>query len=239
MQDGRPCLSFLPSPSCCFLPSLRFSSKAETRFACHTYGPQSSTSSPSESATRPPTNMDSSRYDDNAGLGLGLGLPSVFGFNNGSLRAPTDKTVKMGSVPIDSASPEYLFPIPAQRSRSASSSSIRVRNLVSYWSPVSDEGEMESFDDEDELEHFHEDEGEDPRGDHQGQEQCCNIALPSGLHVHQCLHMLSPKGDTLARAAAANGLTAEEAISSALEWAWLVPMLGKPWKLPRQAHQAV
>lgn len=46
------------------------------------------------------------------------------------------------------------------------------------------------------------------------------------LAPHACLHLLSPKLDTLALAAAQQGASTEDTVSTALEWAWLVPMLG-------------
>lgn len=78
------------------------------------------------------------------------------------------------------------------------------------------EGEDEGDNDEEEEEDIYQ-EGSSGAG----------LSSPLQLAPHACLHMLSPKLESLALAAAQQGANAEETVSTALEWAWLVPMLGK------------
>lgn len=97
-----------------------------------------------------------------------------------------------------------------------SAETIKVRDLVSYWSPNS---EVE----------FSEEEAQQS----ESSPESCGLETPSDLGsspiqlaAHACLHLLSPKLEMLAASAAQQGLSAEEALSEAVEFAWLVPMVG-------------
>jgi hypothetical protein len=127
---------------------------------------------------------------------------------------------------------DLLFPF-SSKSRHVSAETVRVDNLVSYWSPLTDNGEEEFENEGEEVE-----EGELEYTTQQYQDSYSpeseemqtpsdNATSPIQVAPHACLHMLSPKLATLAKAATEQGATVDHAISTALEWAWLVPMLGK------------
>lgn len=143
--------------------------------------------------------------------GLGLGLPSTFTTAQTSGRSVSSKTV----VPQDPHHGDYLFPLPAFKGRTVSAETYRVRDLQSYWSPDTAADE-EAFQTEADF--------ESPA---QALAEEDGILSPLQLAAHACLHLLSPKGDALGRAAASRGLSAEDALASALEFAWLVPMVGE------------
>lgn len=146
--------------------------------------------------------------------GLGLGLPSTFTANaHTSGRSMSSKTV----VPEDPQHADFLFPLPNFRGRNASAETYRIRDLQSYWSPDT-EAEAEDYEEEDDFD------GPVTGLVQQGED---GLLSPLQLAAHACLHLLSPKGDALGRAAASGGLAAEEALVNALDFAWLVPMVGK------------
>lgn len=149
--------------------------------------------------------------------GLGLGLPSTFTTTAArtSGRSFSTKTI----VPPAEQNSDFLFPLPTFKNRSVSTETYRVRDLQSYWSPDT-EVDVEAFEAEDEI-------VESPAPAFELVEEENGILSPLQLAAHACLHLLSPKGDALGRAAAMRGLSAEDALTSALEFAWLVPMVGK------------
>lgn len=158
----------------------------------------------------------------NAGLGLGLGLPSTFKRNTRSISAAT-VTQQQG------INDDFLFPL-APHSRKFSAETIQISNdLVSYWSPMTDDGgewnDSENEQDEEEAD-FHQ-EADSPESETICTPDSRQPASPQRLAAHACLHMLSPKMEALAKAAAAQGVSTEEALCTAMEWAWLVPMVGK------------
>ena len=149
--------------------------------------------------------------------GLGLGLPSTFTTTAAqtSGRSFSTKTI----VPSAEQNGDFLFPLPTFKGRNVSAETYRVRDLQSYWSPDT-EADVDAFEVE-------EDNEETSAPAFELVDEDNGILSPLQLAAHACLHLLSPKGDALGRAAAMRGLSPEDALASALEFAWLVPMVGK------------
>lgn len=154
--------------------------------------------------------------------GLGLGLPST-----ADRRASTSS----GSL---------CFPLPSSsRKASMASEVLNVEGLVSYWSPLTDEGDEFEYQgsDIDEEEEVEADYTEDRLAWVQPHLSPFELASSPAASTaplqeqpfapHACLHLLSPKLDSFTKAAAAQGIADEDALSTALEWAWIVPMVGK------------
>lgn len=117
--------------------------------------------------------MQDYSQDNCYGLGLGLGLPSTFS----SRQSSSVKDAHQYNIPCN-----MLFPFNTQ-SRHTSEATVKLDNLVSYWSPFSEDGQDCELEQQEEIE----DEDEDDEQE----------------------------------------LSVQEPISTALEWAWLLPMLGR------------
>ena len=167
-----------------------------------------------------------------ANAGLGLGLPSSFAYPvDVDARSCSTKTI----TPSQYSSRCYLFPLP-QHGRVISAETVK----VSYWSPNSDIDEYEDSEDEEEEDDYHtnrQEEAEEAEDMHNTDSENASQPSPDSaflatpaypqLATHACLHLLSPKLDALASAAAQQGRNAHEALCEALDYAWLVPMVGK------------
>lgn len=149
------------------------------------------------------------------GLGIGLGLPSALMHPSRSAEETRDCR-----VPSD-----MLYPL-GIHSRHASEATAQLDGLVSYWSPMSDDGEEGRYDEEDYEQDIPADFTHHEDRQH-GQVTDESVRPAVQLAPHACLHFMSPKLEALATAAVLQGASAEETVSTALEWAWLVPMLGK------------
>lgn len=163
-------------------------------------------------------------FDNNAGLGLGL--PSTFASTSAGRSASAKTITASTSAHFDDS---YLFPMPS-KSRAVSAETVRVSiNEISYWSPNSEE----EYEDDDEDCQSEEDYGEVVESSPESQllatpEEASPLVAPHmKLEAHACLHLLSPKVDAFAQAVMNQGFSSDEAVESALEWAWLVPMVGK------------
>lgn len=90
------------------------------------------------------------------------------------------------------------------------------QTLGSYWSPESDAGD--SFDDVEDVSSSPESFFVETPSEAARKVQ----ATRKQLAPHACLHLLSPKLQVMCQ----SGMKLEEAISEAVDFAWLVPMLG-------------
>lgn len=168
------------------------------------------------------------------GLGLGLGLPTSLMQERRSqhLSAKHEDHYSQNTL---------LFIMPSGSRRVSSVSTQGQGGLVSYWSPAT-EVNVSEFEDNESDEDDDTDEESDEADLSPRELQSLDLGKislldriesmsPISLVPHSGLHALSPKLGALARASANPGEVAEEAISNALEWAWLVPMVGEfPFK---------
>ena len=102
---------------------------------------------------------------------------------------------------------DFLFPLPV-KNRITSAETVRIRDPISYWSPASEQEE----DDDAESESLGEEEEYEEEAAIQSSPETAGIETPLDIGV--------------ATAVSNQGLSTQEIISEAIEWAWLVPFVG-------------